>query len=77
MENSEKTRVLLDCERGGKYRKYKNDLLVIVPSKRKYDCSFKLQGKPICNGGGQVLKAICGVIIMNLLIHDLVDLFKL
>ena len=74
MENSEKknTCVLLDCERCGKYRRYKNDLLVIVPSIRKYDCSFKLQGKPICNGGGQFLKAIC-----ESHYHELVYLFKL
>jgi len=37
-----KTYVLLDCERGGKYRKYKSDVQPSVSGTRKCDCPFKL-----------------------------------
>jgi len=51
----------LGCERSGKYRKYRNDLEVTITGTRKCDCPFRLQGKPISNGEGWVLKVICGL----------------
>jgi len=47
-----KTYVLLGCERGDKYRKYKSDVQPSVSDTRKCDCPFKLIGKPISNGDG-------------------------
>jgi len=55
-----KTYVLLGCERGGKYRKYKSDVQPSVSGTRKCDCPFKLIGKPISNGDGWMLKVMCG-----------------
>ncbi|XP_068486297.1 uncharacterized protein [Phaseolus vulgaris] len=63
-----KTYVLLGCERGGSYRKYKDGLEVPVTGTRKFQCPFKLRGKPIGKGQGWVLKVICGT--HN---HDLYD----
>ena len=54
-----KTYVLLGCERGGKYRKYKSDVQPSVSGTRKCDCPFKLRGKPISNGDGWMLKVMC------------------
>jgi len=55
-----KTYVLLGCERGGKYRKYKSDVQPSVSGTRKCDCPFKVKGKPISNGDGWMLKVMCG-----------------
>jgi len=43
----------------GRYKKYKDDLEVIVTSTTKCDCFFKLPDKPIGKGEGWVLKVIC------------------
>jgi len=55
-----KTYVLLGCEMGGKYRKYKFDVQPSVFDKRICECPFKLRGKPISNGDSWVLKVMCG-----------------
>jgi len=57
-QSGRKTYVLLDCERGDKYRKYKSDVEPSVSSTRKCDFPFKFIGKPISNGDGWVLKVI-------------------
>jgi len=44
------TYVLLGCERGGKYRRYKKDLEVSKSGTRKCDCPFRLQGEPVKGG---------------------------
>jgi len=59
-QHGKKTYVLLGCERGGKYRKYKSDLQPSITRTRKCECPFKLRGKPISNGDGWVLKVIFG-----------------
>jgi len=55
-----KTYVLLGCERGGKYRKYKYDVESSLSGTRKYEYPFKLRGKPISKGEGWVLNVIHG-----------------
>ena len=52
--------MLLGCERGRKYRKYKSDLQPSITGTRKCECPFKLRGKPVSNGDGWVLKVIYG-----------------
>jgi len=47
-----KTHVLLGCERGGKYRKYKCDAEPSLSGTRKCDCPFRLRGRPISQGEG-------------------------
>lgn len=49
-EPGRKTFVLLGCERGGKYKKYKLDVQPSIYGTRKYECPFKLRGKPYSNG---------------------------
>jgi len=41
---------LLECEGDGKYKKYKNNLKVIVTGIKKCDCPLKFHDKPIYNG---------------------------
>ncbi|XP_052725869.1 uncharacterized protein LOC108336744 [Vigna angularis] len=55
-----KTFVILGCERGGKYRKYKADAVASVYGTRKCEYSFRLKGKPCSDGAGWVLKVMCG-----------------
>ncbi|XP_052726205.1 uncharacterized protein LOC108332571 [Vigna angularis] len=55
-----KTFVILRCERGGKYRRYKADAVASVYDTRKCECPFRLKGKPCLNGAGWVLKVMCG-----------------
>ncbi|XP_052730513.1 uncharacterized protein LOC108324532 [Vigna angularis] len=55
-----KTFVILGCERGGKYRKYKADAVASVYGTRKCECPFRLKGKPCSDGAGWVLKVMCG-----------------
>ena len=55
-----KTHVLLGCERGGKYRKYKCDAEPSLSGTRKCDCPFRLRGRPISQGEGWVLNVKCG-----------------
>jgi len=55
-----KTYVLLGCERGRKYRKYKSDAKPILSGTRKCDCPFRLRGKSISHEEGWMLNVICG-----------------
>ncbi|XP_052736682.1 uncharacterized protein LOC128197877 [Vigna angularis] len=55
-----KTFVILGCERGGKYRKYKADAVPSVYDTRKCECPFRLKGKPCSDGDGWVLKVMRG-----------------
>ncbi|XP_052734040.1 uncharacterized protein LOC128196599 [Vigna angularis] len=55
-----KTFVILGCERGGKYRKYKADAVASVYGTRKCECPFRLKDKPCLDGAGWVLKVMCG-----------------
>ena len=52
--------VLLSCEKGDKYMKYKSNVQPSVSGTRKCDCPFKFRGKPISNGDDWMLKVICG-----------------
>jgi len=42
--------VLIGCERSGKYRVRKKDLVRIVTNSRKCGCPFKLRAKPVMGG---------------------------
>ena len=42
--------VLIGCERSGKYRAYKKDLVRTTTDSRKCGCSFKLGEKPVLGG---------------------------
>ncbi|XP_068492226.1 PKS-NRPS hybrid synthetase cheA-like [Phaseolus vulgaris] len=59
-QQGRKTFVLLGCERGGKYRRYKKDLQVTESKTRKCGCPFRLRGYPVKSGEGWILKLICG-----------------
>ncbi|KAJ1399951.1 MULE transposase domain [Sesbania bispinosa] len=50
----------LGCERSGKYRKYKNELIRKVSGTKKCECPFKLRGRPLKNGEGWKLNVVCG-----------------
>jgi len=52
--------VLIGCERSGKYRAYKKDLVRTVIGSRKYKCPFNLRVKPVLGGEGWMMKLICG-----------------
>ncbi|KAH1265131.1 Protein FAR1-RELATED SEQUENCE 5 [Glycine max] len=59
-ENTGRTSyVLIGCERSGKYRACRKDLLQIVTSSRKCRCPFKLQVKPVFGGEGWMVKLMC------------------
>ncbi|XP_017416390.1 uncharacterized protein LOC108327167 [Vigna angularis] len=55
-----KTFIILGCERGGKYRKYKANVVASVYGTCKCECPFRLKGKPCSDGAGWVLKVMCG-----------------
>ncbi|XP_068461555.1 PKS-NRPS hybrid synthetase cheA-like [Phaseolus vulgaris] len=59
-QRGRKTFVLLGCERGGQYKRYKNDLQVTESGTRKCGCPFRLRGYPVKSGEGWILKLICG-----------------
>ena len=46
------TYILIGCERSGKYRAYRKDLVRTIIGNRKYGCLFKLRGKPVLGGEG-------------------------
>ena len=48
----QKTFVVLGCEKGEKYRRYRKDLQTTVSGTRKYDCPFRLRGRPLKNDEG-------------------------
>ena len=52
--------VLLSCERGGKYRKYKKEVNISRTGSRKCDCPFRLRGKLVKGGQGWMVELICG-----------------
>ena len=52
--------VLIGCERSGKYRANKKDLVRTVTDCRKCDCPFKLRAKSVLGGEGWMVKLICG-----------------
>ncbi|XP_068501365.1 protein FAR1-RELATED SEQUENCE 6-like [Phaseolus vulgaris] len=54
------TYVLLGCERGGKYRRYKKEVDVSQTGSRKCECPFRLRGKPVKGGQGWKVELICG-----------------
>ena len=39
-----KTFVVLGCERGGKYRRYRKYLQITISETRTYECPFRLRG---------------------------------
>jgi len=49
-QRGRETFVLLGCERGGKYKQYKKDLLVTESGTRKCGCPFRLRGYPVKSG---------------------------
>lgn len=50
-QHGKKTHVLLRCERGDKYKRYKNDLELTITKTKKCNYLFKLCGKPNKNSG--------------------------
>jgi len=59
-QSGRKTYILLGCERGGKYRKYKFDLKPSITGTWKCDCSSNLCGKQVRMEEGWQLKVKCG-----------------
>ena len=59
-QRGRKTFVLLGCERGGKYKRYKKDLQVTESGTRKCGCPFRLRGYLVKIGDKWILKLICG-----------------
>ncbi|KAJ1419479.1 TRASH domain [Sesbania bispinosa] len=59
--NGRKTKLVLCCEKSGKYIPYKSQLVQNVTGSRKCGCPFRLSGRPLANGGGWKLNAVCGV----------------
>ena len=55
----EDTFVVLDYERGDKYRQYKKDAKSTIGT-RKYDYPFRLKGRQLKIGEGWVLRVLCG-----------------
>ncbi|KAJ1393023.1 OTU domain [Sesbania bispinosa] len=56
-----KIKLILGCERSGKYRPYKSELVRNVTGSRKCECPFRLRGRPLANGVGWKLNVVCGV----------------
>ncbi|KAJ1393007.1 MULE transposase domain [Sesbania bispinosa] len=56
-----KIKLILGCERSGKYRPYKSELVRNVTGSRKCECPFRLRGRPLANGVGWKLNLVCGV----------------
>ncbi|KAJ1406826.1 MULE transposase domain [Sesbania bispinosa] len=56
-----KIKLILGCERSGKYRPYKSELVRNVTDSRKCECPFRLRGRPLANGVGWKLNVVCGV----------------
>ncbi|KAH1225599.1 PKS-NRPS hybrid synthetase [Glycine max] len=53
--------LLIACERSGKYKPKKNDLVRSCTSSRKCGCPFKLCAKPVLGGERWMVKLICGI----------------
>ena len=53
--------VLIGCERSGKYREYKKDLVRTVTDTRKCECLFKLRAKPMLGGERWMVNLICRI----------------
>ncbi|XP_073222614.1 uncharacterized protein [Cicer arietinum] len=56
-----KTKLILGCERSGKYRPWKNPNLTRSTWTRKCDCPFRLRGTRSSVGDGWYLHVICGL----------------
>ncbi|KAJ1375943.1 MULE transposase domain [Sesbania bispinosa] len=56
-----KIKLILGCERSGKYRPYKSELVRNVTGSRKCECPFRLRGRPLANGVGWKLNVVCDV----------------
>ncbi|XP_073221241.1 uncharacterized protein [Cicer arietinum] len=56
-----KTKLILGCERSGKYRPWKNPKPTRSTWSRKCECPFRLRGTPSNVGDGWYLHVICGV----------------
>ncbi|KAJ1439532.1 PKS-NRPS hybrid synthetase [Sesbania bispinosa] len=56
--NGRKTTLVLGCERSGKYKPYKNQLIRKVTGTKKCDCPFRL--RPVSTGDGWRLNVVCG-----------------
>ncbi|XP_004516692.1 uncharacterized protein [Cicer arietinum] len=56
-----KTKLILGCERSGKYRPWKNPKPTWSTWSRKYECPFRLRGTPSNVGDGWYLHVVCGV----------------
>jgi len=54
------TYILLGCERGGKYKRYKKDVDISRTGSRKCEYPFRLRGKPVKGGQGWMMELICG-----------------
>ena len=54
------TYVLLGCERGGKYKRYKKNVDISRTRSRKCEYPFRLRDKPVKGGQGWMIKLICG-----------------
>ena len=54
------TFVLLGCEIGGKYRRYKKDVDISGLGSRKCECPFRLRDKPVKGGQWWMVELICG-----------------
>ena len=52
--------VLIGCERRGKYREYKKDLVWTMTHIRECGCPFKLWVKQVLGGEEWMVKLICG-----------------
>ncbi|KAJ1406207.1 Protein FAR1-RELATED SEQUENCE 11 [Sesbania bispinosa] len=59
--NGRKTKLVLGCERSGKYIPYKSELVRNVTGSRKCGCPFRLRGRALANGGGWKLNVVSGV----------------
>ncbi|KAJ1384468.1 hypothetical protein SESBI_42535 [Sesbania bispinosa] len=56
-----KIKLVLGCERSGKYRPYKSELVRNVTGSTKCECPFRLRGRPLAKGAGWKLNVVCGV----------------
>ncbi|KAJ1385327.1 OTU domain [Sesbania bispinosa] len=58
--NGRKTTLVLSCERSGKYKPYKNQLICKVTGTKKCDCPFRLRGRLVSTGDGWRLNVVYG-----------------
>lgn len=56
-----KTKLILACERSGKYRPWKNPQPVRGAGTKKCECPFRLRGRPMVDGQGWTIDVKCGI----------------